>query len=164
MWRYVGIEDALVVLRCVVVATIAAAAVILLAQPGPRLSIAVLILNSILLLLLVGGSRVALRLFGAWLHSLRGARAVSTRVLIYGAGARGDLLVRQILSHGKYVPVGFIDDDRSKTGRRLHGISIYNPSDFRKVTCKHVISEVLVSSAKIPEEKALALGIAVRWI
>lgn len=164
LWRYAGIEDVIVILRCVVLATVAAAAAILLGQTHPRLSIAVLILNSILLLLLVGGSRVALRLFGAWLRSQRAARSAATRVLIYGAGVNGDLLVRQMLSHGKYVPVGFLDDDKGKAGRRLHGISIYSPSELHKVTRKHAVNEVVVSSASIPEEKALALGIAVRRV
>ena len=50
-----GIEDVLVIVQCVALASLAAAAVILLAQTRPRLSISVLILNSILLLLLVGG-------------------------------------------------------------------------------------------------------------
>ncbi len=164
MWRYVGIEDVIVIVQCVVLASAAATAAILVAHPHPRLSIAVLILNAILLLLFVGGSRVALRLFGAWLHGQRAARAAASRVLIYGAGVKGDLLVRQILNQGTHFPVGFLDDDWGKAGRRLHGVSIYNPSDLRKVTSKHVVNEVLVSSGKIPEEKVRALGIAVRWI
>jgi len=164
LWRYVGIEDVIVIVRCVMLAGMASAAVILLMQTRPRLSIAVLILDSILLLLLVAGSRVALRLFGAWLRSQAAEEVAATPVLIYGAGARGDLLVRQMLGRGEYVPVGFLDDDKGKAGRRLHGISIYRPSDLRQVTGKHVVSEVLVSSAKIPEEKVRALGIAVRRI
>lgn len=164
LWRYVGIEDVVIIVQCVVLAAAAAAAVILVAQLRPRLSIAVLILNAILLLLFVGGSRIAVKLFGAWLHSQRAVQAAATRVLIYGAGARGDLLVKQIFIEGTHVPVGFLDDDESKVGRRMHGVSIYNPKDFRKITSKHVVSEVLVSSIKIPEQKARALGTAVRWI
>lgn len=77
---------------------------------------------------------------------------------------RGDLLVRGMLGGDTYFPVGFLDDDGNKIGRRLHGISIYRPSDLARVAGKHVVSEVLVSSSKIPEEKTMALGIAVRRI
>ena len=136
----------------------------MLIQTNPRLSIAVLILNAILLLLMVAGSRIALRLFGTWLRSHATADGAATPVLIYGAGARGDLLVRQILSGGRYQPVGFLDDDKGKIGRRLHGISIYRSSDLRGAAGKYIVSEVLVSSAKISEEKARALGMTVRRV
>jgi UDP-GlcNAc:undecaprenyl-phosphate/decaprenyl-phosphate GlcNAc-1-phosphate transferase len=164
IWRYVGIEDVVVIVRCVALAGAGAAAAVLLTQTRPRLSVAVLILNVILLLLLVAGSRVALRLFATWLRSHARKHERATPVLIYGAGARGDLLVRGMLGGNQYFPVGFLDDDGSKIGRRLHGISIYRPCDLAHVAGKHVISEVLISSAKISEEKAQALGMAVRRI
>lgn len=164
IWRYVGIEDVIVIVRCVVLAGAGAAAAVLLVHPNPRLSVAVLTLNSILLLVLVAGSRVALRMFATWLRSHATNHEAATRVLIYGAGARGDLLVRGMLDGNEYFPVGFVDDDGSKIGRRLHGISIYGPGDLARVRKKHDVSEVLVSSAKIPEERAKALGIAMRRI
>lgn len=163
LWRYVSVEDVVVILKSVVLASVAASTVILLAQMHPRLSVSVLILNGILLLMLVGGSRVALRLFAAWLHGQKSTKEEARCVLIYGAGARGDLLIRRLLSEGTHIPVGFLDDDRSKAGRRMHGIHIYSPRDLHKVTKKHGVTEVLVSSAKIPEEKASALGVAFRW-
>jgi UDP-GlcNAc:undecaprenyl-phosphate/decaprenyl-phosphate GlcNAc-1-phosphate transferase len=164
LWRYVGIEDVIVIVRCVVLAGMGSAAAILLTQAHPRLSVALLILNTILLLLLVAGSRVALRLFRAWLRSHARRNEAAMPVLIYGAGARGDLLVRQMFSSGKYVPVGFLDDDLTKSGRRLHGMSIYSPTELWRVARKHAVSEVLVSSARISDDKARALGIAVRRV
>ena len=164
IWRYVGIEDVLVIVRCVALAGTGAAAAVLLTQPTPRLSVAVLLLNTILLLMLVAGSRVALRLFATWLRGHAGKHEAATPVLIYGAGARGDLLVRGMLGGNEYFPVGFLDDDGSKIGRRLHGISIYRPCDLAEVAGKHAVSEVLISSTKIPEERARALGMAVRWV
>jgi len=162
LWRYVGIEDVIVIVRCVLMAGMGSAAAVLLTQVHPRLSIALLILNAILLLLLVAGSRVSLRVLAAWLHGHAAKDIKATPVLIYGAGARGDLLVREMLGQGKYIPLGFLDDDLSKAGRRLHGISIYSPSELWRVTRKHTINEVVISSASIPEEKAKALGITVR--
>ena len=164
LWRYVGIEDVIVIVRCVALAGMGATAAILLTQPRPRLSIALLILNTILLLVLVAGSRVALRLTGTWLRSHAAKDKGALPVVIYGAGVRGELLAREIMSRGEYVPVGFVDDDLSKTGRRLRGITIYSPSELWRVTRKHAVSEVLVSSARIPEEKALSLGIAIRRV
>lgn len=164
LWRYVGMEDVLVIVRCVLLAGAGSATAILLTQPRPRLSIALMILNTILLLLLVAGSRVALRLIRTWLRSYAARDHSATPVVIYGAGVRGELLARQMLTQGKYVPVGFLDDDHNKAGRCLRGISIYRPSDLGSLTRKHAVSEVLVSSARIPEEKARALGLAIRRV
>ena len=49
------------------------------------------------------------------------------RVLIYGAGDGGELLLRELLNNRslKYSPVGFIDDDPGKTGKLIHGLKVY---------------------------------------
>ena len=80
-------------------------------------------------------------------------------VFIYGAGAGGELLLREILSNAEhhYVPVGFIDDDTHKIGKRLHGYRIFDGRKLPNLLHTHGASEVLISTAKVPESKLDAL-------
>jgi FlaA1/EpsC-like NDP-sugar epimerase len=79
----------------------------------------------------------------------------ATPVFIYGAGAGGELLLREILSNSeyRYIPMGFIDDDTRKIGKRLHGYRIFDGRKLPALLYTHGASEVLISTAKVPESK-----------
>jgi FlaA1/EpsC-like NDP-sugar epimerase len=73
-----------------------------------------------LLVFLMGGTRLAHRLY----HAVRRVRR-GKQVLIYGAGDAGEMIVRAIRNNGSvydYQPIGFIDDNPNKIGRRIHGV------------------------------------------
>jgi UDP-GlcNAc:undecaprenyl-phosphate GlcNAc-1-phosphate transferase len=76
-------------------------------------------------------------------------------VLIYGAGDGGELLIREILNNPshRYAPVGFIDDDNRKAGKVIHGYRIFGSNQLSEVIRRYGISEILISSLKVPESK-----------
>jgi UDP-GlcNAc:undecaprenyl-phosphate GlcNAc-1-phosphate transferase len=76
-------------------------------------------------------------------------------VLIYGAGDRGDILIRELLENPeyRYHPVGFIDDDARKTGKLLRGYRIFSSDELPELINLHGVNEVLISSLKVPESK-----------
>jgi len=91
----------------------------------------VYILEAILLIFLAGGIRLVPRV----LRNLRRTQA-RKRILIFGAGDSGAMVVRDILHTGlyEYQPIGFIDDDETKVGQRIHGIKVLGTrSDLAKV-------------------------------
>lgn len=52
------------------------------------------------------------------------------RVLIVGAGDAGEHVVRDMLrAESALIPVGFLDDDVRKIGRRIHGLRVFGPID-----------------------------------
>ncbi len=53
------------------------------------------------------------------------------QILIYGAGRGGEILLREILHNKglKIKPIGFIDDDPLKTGKKLQGYPVLGTFD-----------------------------------
>ena len=106
------------------------------------------------LFLMLAGSRAAFRLFRRALPS--GAGAGARRVLIYGAGDGGELMLREIRNNDglRYTPVGFIDDDRLKQGKTIHGLRVFKGNgDLRDVCARARADEVLLSSSKFSEDR-----------
>src|SRR5499426_1202058 len=155
IWRYVGVNE----LARQAVAVFVGSAVSGLAAlffykfQGP--SRAVFILNGVMLLLFVGASRISFRLIAALLAGQRQPAPDARPVLIYGAGDGGEMLIRELLNNPvyRYQPVGFIDDDVQKTGKQLRGIQIFSSEDLPGLINSHGVSEVLISSLKVPESK-----------
>jgi FlaA1/EpsC-like NDP-sugar epimerase len=80
--------------------------------------------------LLIAGLAIP-RLFYRWLKDRRFALAdgEGKRALIVGAGRAGELLVRDLLKGGQYIPVAFLDDDRKKHGLDIHGVRVIAGTD-----------------------------------
>ena len=78
------------------------------------------------------------------------------RVLIYGAGDGGELLLRELRNNTELqlAPVGFVDDDPSKSGKVIHGLRVFGGNgDLSQICEQQNIDEVVISSLKMSEEK-----------
>jgi UDP-GlcNAc:undecaprenyl-phosphate GlcNAc-1-phosphate transferase len=79
---------------------------------------------------------------------LRKVRVRGRRVLVYGAGRGGTLLVREILQDASagLQPIGFIDDDPQKQRMRLEGIPVLGDrDDLAAIVERHDIAEIVIS-------------------
>jgi UDP-GlcNAc:undecaprenyl-phosphate GlcNAc-1-phosphate transferase len=155
MWRYAGVDDLISIAVSVFFGSLASGLGMLFFYNFHGPSRAVFILNGVLLFLYVGASRVSFRLLAALIVGRRNASPDAKPVLIYGAGDRGDILIRELLNNPTYLyqPVGFIDDDAQKTGKLLRGYQIFSCNDLPQLIDAHGVSEVLISSLKVPESK-----------
>jgi len=85
---------------------------------------------------------------------IRGGHAdAATRVLIVGASDPGENLIREILRRPAlgYEVVGFVDDDVTRLGHRIHGIEVVGRTHELKDICeRHEIDELLIA---MPEAK-----------
>ncbi|MDT5122657.1 MAG: UDP-GlcNAc:undecaprenyl-phosphate/decaprenyl-phosphate GlcNAc-phosphate transferase [Acidobacteriota bacterium] len=148
IWRYTSIDDLIVFAKGVIVGSIASTLAILFAFRFESVSRTVFVLDAILMLMLLAGSRMAFRLFRQILPT-QTTRA-GCRALIYGAGDAGELLLRELLNNRElqYSPIGFVDDDPNKKGKVIHGLRVFGGNGMLRSLCReHQIEEVLISSS-----------------
>jgi len=124
-WRFVGIPDLwrVLVANAVASAVFTAVAVVWLGPQG--LLWAVCLIDFLVCFLVVGGARFAARTYSEAVSktvSKEGGR----QILIYGAGAAGRMLLREIHSNPSlgYDVVGFVDDDRRLRGRTIMNVPV----------------------------------------
>jgi UDP-GlcNAc:undecaprenyl-phosphate GlcNAc-1-phosphate transferase len=154
LWRYTSIDDLIVFVKAVVLSSIASVLVVLFAFRFEGFSRTVFLLDGLLMFMFLAGSRLAFRLFRQLLPAPNGRDG--TRVLIYGAGDGGELLLREILNNRdlKYSPVGFLDDDPAKSGKVIHGLKVLPANGDLTAVCKqYEVDELLISSVKMSEDR-----------
>src|SRR5438093_1557328 len=151
LWRYTGIWD----LRNIILGVLCSTVLFyfLVHDPFglelyPR---SVFITDALLLIFLMGGLRMLRRL-----HQVLPALKPRTRVLIYGAGDAGEMIIRDMKSNArfyKYKPIGLVDDDPNKIGRRIHGIPVLgNRRQLQQIIAKKQPQEVIFAMPSAERE------------
>jgi UDP-GlcNAc:undecaprenyl-phosphate GlcNAc-1-phosphate transferase len=149
LWQFTSVPDLWRIAKAVALGTMGAVVVLVYTQRFAELSRTVFVLHAALLLLLIAGSRISFRVFA---EVLRPRPPAFGRVLIYGAGVGGELVLRELRNNPalERVPIGFIDDDRGKHATRIHGLPVLGTSEqVEALLREHAVSEVIVSSGKI---------------
>jgi FlaA1/EpsC-like NDP-sugar epimerase len=155
LWRYVGVDDAIAIIKAVTVSSLAFAGIVVIffGHGFPR---SVFVIDWVLCGMTMGGARLAIRLFrertGFELDENR------PRGLIVGAGDAGELLLREIEGARSYKIVGFVDDDASKHRARIRGVPVLGNLDALPRLCKlHAVDEILVALPSLSEGERLRI-------
>jgi UDP-GlcNAc:undecaprenyl-phosphate GlcNAc-1-phosphate transferase len=154
IWRYTSIDDFVAFAKAVTAGSIVSMLIILFKFRFQGFSRAVFVIDALMMLMLLAGSRMAFRLFRQFLPA--GKAANGRRVLIYGAGDAGELLLREILNNRDLhcAPVGFMDDDPKKRGKVIHGLPVFGGNGLlHKIVTQHNIQQVLISSPRIAADR-----------
>ncbi len=125
VWRFASLPDLMRIVKAVTGGVFVIAVVLFLLSRLDGLPRSVLPLYSASLILLLCGPRFIYRF---WKDNYNSER-IGPRSIIIGAGMAGEMLVRGLLRESKsdYVPIGFVDDDRAKLNREIHGIRVLGP-------------------------------------
>ena len=154
LWRYTSMSDMVVFVKAVGVSSVASVLMVLFVFRFEGFSRTVFAIDAGLMFLLLAGSRLAFRLFRQMLPA--GGTQNGRRVLIYGAGDGGELLLRELRNNRELnlSPVGFLDDDPAKNGKVIHGLRVFGGNgDLGSVCAQHQVHEVVISSSKMTEER-----------
>lgn len=120
------------------------------------------IIQPILLLLLVGGSRALARVWLNDEYQTRLKRAARPKVLIYGAGRSGRQLAAAMSNSHDMQVVGFLDDDDRLHGHVLNGLPLYKPEDLPELVTALSISSVLLAVPSIGRKRRNEILTAIR--
>jgi len=118
-------------------------------QPGmPRSALGI---DWLLSLVLIGGSRFALRILAEQSNAPREGKA--KRVLIIGAGDAGALVVRELQrpSQLNLIPIGFLDDDPAKQNHQIYGVSVIGKvNKLSTILDNQQVDEVIIAIPSAP--------------
>lgn len=143
LWRFASLPDLWNIARAVLFGAAGIGVALFLYDRLGHVPRSVLLVYPVLLFVLLGAPRI---LYRYWKDSRldRHGRGERKRVLVLGAGRAGEMLVREILRVGQYVPVGFLDDDRRLRGARVHGIPVLGDLDRLPQIAREVAADMLL--------------------
>lgn len=155
VWRYVTLADAMAIARSLAVVTAVLLALRLFYPPWAILAIRVRIPLSVIalefLLSLTGclGARALRRtLYERGRRKARISIGPAKRVVLYGAGRAGLLLLRELRNHPEVEVVGFMDDDPKKVGTVISGVKVLGGGDRLALIARQLkFDEVIISIA-----------------
>ncbi len=111
------------------------------------------LIQPMLLLMFVGASRGAARVWLGGLYHQHLHKAALPQVLIYGAGNAGRQLASAIASSFEMRVVGFLDDDDRLHGHVLNGLLINNPADLSAVLGSGSVTDVLLALPSVSRQR-----------
>jgi UDP-GlcNAc:undecaprenyl-phosphate GlcNAc-1-phosphate transferase len=148
-WDTFGLRDLGAVVRGVGAGSLLTVAASYYLYRGEGFSRVVFVLDGLLLTAAIVATRASFRTMNL-VAATRNKR--SRRVLVYGAGKYGQLLVREMRANTAWHmnPMGFIDDDPLKTRRWIVGVPVHGSIEHLEATMRRFdIEEVVLSSPSI---------------
>jgi FlaA1/EpsC-like NDP-sugar epimerase len=157
LWRYTGISD----LRDIGLGVLSSSLAFWLLETLSRVQYprSIILVDSLVLIFLMSAARLGRRAYHGPLPG-HGHK----RVLVYGAGDAGAQIVRTMLDDPdqSYRPVGFVDDNPGKVGRRIHGVRVLGTGhDIQRVVATCRPDEVLIA---IPRADTAAIRSVIKTL
>ena len=145
-WETFSLVDLVAVVRGVIGGSILSVFVAAYVYRFQGFSRAVFLIDAVLLVAAVVATRASFRL----MHDAANVRQrQARRVIVYGAGSAGHLLVREMRANPRWnlQPVAFLDDDPYKRNRLILGVPVRgNGDDLERVIGSYRIDELIIST------------------
>lgn len=152
IFRYSGMPAMVAVGRAMLLYGLAFAAIFsFVGVPGVPRTLG--LIQPLLLLLLVGASRAAARMWLGGLYRQQLRKSALPKALIYGAGSAGRQLASAMVNSPEIRVVGFLDDDDRLHGQVLNGLPILNPADLVQLLNASSITDVLLALPSVSRQR-----------
>ena len=146
VWRFASIPDLMRILMAVATTSIIIIAFLFMLKPiGMTVPRAVLVMYPLLLILLMGGSRLVYRYWKEYkLYGVNGR--LGTPVLILGAGEAAIALLKDLARSEEWRVIGLLDDDDALFGRELLGVKILGKiAQLAEIVTKLEVGHVIIA-------------------
>jgi FlaA1/EpsC-like NDP-sugar epimerase len=171
MWRYTSIADLLNIIKASCVSSLVIICLILFSHSRfIGFSRSVFILDWCFTVLLISGYRLCIRLYFEKISNDKTSsiptRQVLTlffktisdakRLIIIGAGDGAEKIYREIHNNDRlqYTVIGFLDDDSTKVGRKIHGVPVLGRiKDIKRIAKKANSDEALIAIPSATSEQ-----------
>jgi FlaA1/EpsC-like NDP-sugar epimerase len=156
-WRYASIQDFIALGLAVSTASLVMAIVVgcaLVIGVVENFARSVVLIDWLLTLVATGAVRVSVRIVGEARANPGGPAPTveARRILIAGAGDAGAMVAREMGRNRQLgmVPVGFVDDDPVKHGKRIYGLPVFGPiSELADIVRGRRIDEVTIAMPSV---------------
>lgn len=158
LWIFASLPDIKRVFKAVAGSLAVMVAYALLAHPYPLVPRSMVVLFPLLLVMLMGGGRIAYRMWKE--HRMFGALAgLGKPVIVVGAGRAAAALVRDMERSADWRVVGLLDDNEGKWGRELGAYRVLGsieklPCVARDLKVRHVILAIPSASLEVRRKVA----------
>ena len=127
------------------------------ADPSAAPPRGIILMDFVLSVALISGTRLTLRVIRTWHISGKVRPSLGDRrIAIVGASDAGEAVAKDLLQrkgHGLY-PVCFLDDDPDRIGRSIHGLPVYGPIEKVVALAPATrINELIITLANIPPKR-----------
>jgi len=156
LWIYASTGELRLIIAAVTTASVLTSGVmatlIVTGNVFPGMPRSALGIDWLLSLVLIGGSRFALRILAEQSMTSR-ANGKEKRALVIGAGDAGALVARELQKSSQLnlVPVGFLDDDPAKQKHSIYGVKVIGVvPDLPTMIDLHHVDEVIIAIPSAP--------------
>ena len=142
IWRFASLPDLRRILMAIGISAPLIPLILFMFQIKAIVPRSILILDPILLLLIMGGSRLMYRAWKEHKFSLQSTERKP--LIILGAGNAAASLVRELTHNKEWQVVGLLDDMVSKQGRDMYGMAVLGtleslPGHASRLNVKHAV-------------------------
>jgi FlaA1/EpsC-like NDP-sugar epimerase len=122
--------------------------------PGYLLPRSVPLIDGLLTLVVVAGTRFSIRI-ASYYPTRSSQMGNRKRILISGAGDAGSIVAREIHSSNQLMIdlIGFVDDDPEKINKTIHGVKVLGPlTEIPRIVDEYRVEEVIIAMPTAPGE------------
>lgn len=154
LWRYASIREMVAIISAV---SLSFVLIVTYSKYVVNVSISysILTLSWLLNIVLIGGSRLGIRIMHYLLTQMQRQPNSLTNVLIVGAGDAGAMIAREIKQryYESKKLIGFIDDDEYKHKQMMFGVKVLGScKDIARIVTENNINEIIIAMPSVSGE------------